>query len=250
MKKFKIIGVLPVRYESIRLPGKALLEIAGKPMIYWVYHHAARCPLFEQLLVATDSDLILDYCRSQNIPVMATGEHRSGSDRLHEVVTRTDGEIYVNIQGDEPTIRPEHIELLTAPFSDEETMVSTLKIEITAAAAENPNVVKVVTDKRDRALYFSRYPIPYNRREAGEARHYKHIGLYAYRRQALERFHALDPTPLEQLERLEQLRFLENGIPIQVKETDLETIGVDTPEDLEEVRRIFEQSGTDIKRTS
>lgn len=234
-----IIGVIPVRYESARLPGKALLEIAGKPMIYWVYKNAFRYEGFTQLLVASDSPKILDYCKSEDIPAMETGEHRSGSDRLYEVLERTKGELYVNIQGDEPTVRRDHIELMLSPFLESDVPVTTLKVEISAEAARNPNAVKVVTDKGDRALYFSRAPIPYNRESTTIPRYFKHLGLYAYRREALEKFHSLPPSELEQIEKLEQLRFLENGIPIIVKETKYDTIGVDTQEDLDEVRKIF-----------
>jgi 3-deoxy-manno-octulosonate cytidylyltransferase (CMP-KDO synthetase) len=241
MVEQKIIGVIPVRLESLRLPGKALLDIAGKPMIDWVYLNAARSPLLEELLVATDSPKILDHCASQKIPAMETGRHRSGSDRLHEVVERTDGSIYVNIQGDEPTVQEEHIELLVSAFSCEQTMVSTLKVEISEETAQDPNVVKVVTDASGRALYFSRHAIPFTRGRTEVTRHFKHLGLYAFRREAILQFHALEPTPLEKTEKLEQLRFLENGIPIKVLETQKDTIGVDTPEDLEQVRSLFEK---------
>jgi 3-deoxy-manno-octulosonate cytidylyltransferase (CMP-KDO synthetase) len=238
--KSDVIGVIPVRFESVRLHGKALLEISGKPMIYWVYKNASRCTYFDKLLVASDSKRILGYCRAEGIPAIETGEHPSGSDRLFEVVTRTEGDIYVNVQGDEPTVHPDHIELLLRPFQDVHTMVSTLKVAISHETALNPNVVKVVTSQDDFALYFSRYPIPFDRSSDQSGQYYKHLGMYAYRREALERFHSLSPTPLEKTERLEQLRFLENGISIRVLETDRDTIGVDTQEDLEAVRNLFE----------
>jgi 3-deoxy-manno-octulosonate cytidylyltransferase (CMP-KDO synthetase) len=145
---------------------------------------------------------------------------------------RTEGDIYVNIQGDEPTIRADHIELLLRPLLSGESEVTTLKVALDEAAAQNPNIVKVVTDKNCRALYFSRFPIPFDRDAAAPIRYYKHIGLYGYTRAALALFHGLSQSPLELAEKLEQLRFLENGIAIHVAETTHDTIGVDTEEDL------------------
>lgn len=236
----KILGVIPARFGSTRLPGKVLREIAGKPMIYWVYHNARRSPMLKDLVIATDSELVVSACNDLNLRVTMTGEHPTGSDRLHEVMLRTDAEIYVNIQGDEPTVRPEHIEgLLTPLLSSEEFRVSTLKVRMSAEAAKSPDIVKVVTGFDGGALYFSRHPIPYHRNPENATQYYKHLGLYAYRRDALEKFFTLPQTPLELSESLEQLRLLENGIRIHVAETEFDTVGVDTQNDLNEVIAMF-----------
>lgn len=229
----KIIGVIPARYDSQRLPGKVLLEIGEKSMIRWVYERAKECRLLSCLYVATDSDKVERHCEEHKIPVLRTGVHASGTDRLYEVMQRTDADVYVNIQGDEPTVRADHIELLVQPIIEGDAEVSTLKVAIGAAEAKDPNVVKVVTDLRGRALYFSRLPIPYVRDPQNEIRYYKHIGLYGYTRSALELFHGLPQSQLELTEKLEQLRYLENGIPIVVSETLHDTIGVDTGADLQ-----------------
>jgi len=183
-------------------------------------------------MVATDSEKVEEYCGWHGIPVMRTGKHPSGSDRLHEVMERTDGDLYVNIQGDEPTIRADQIELLLRPLLDGEGEVATLKVAIDGVAAQDPNCVKVVTDRRGRALYFSRFPIPFDRGAGGLTQFYKHIGLYGYTRAALNLFHDLPQSRLELAEKLEQLRYLENGIDILVLETPHDTIGVDTQADL------------------
>ncbi len=226
------MGVIPARLDSARLPGKVLLKLGNKSMVQWVYERARQSPLLDELLVATDSEKVGRHCRELGIPVIMTERHCSGSDRLCEVAEKTDGDIYVNIQGDEPTITPHHIELLLNPILEHEGQVSTLKVAIDRITAENPNCVKVVTDHRGRALYFSRYPIPFDREGSGHAQCYKHIGLYGYTRRALAVFKRLPPSMLEQAEKLEQLRFLENNIPIIVRETLYDTIGVDTEEDL------------------
>jgi len=232
----KTIGVIPARFNSQRLPGKVLLHIGDKPMVHWVYDRARQSSLLDELLVATDSRSVHQYCTSFNIPVLLTQEHASGSDRLHEVMERTGGDVYINIQGDEPTISAAHVELLLQPILRGEAEVATLKVAIDKATAQNPNCVKVVTDKQGRALYFSRYPIPFDRDSAGCIAYYKHIGLYGYTRSALARFHGLPQSSLELAEKLEQLRFMENGTSILVAETMQDTIGVDTEEDLERAR--------------
>jgi 3-deoxy-manno-octulosonate cytidylyltransferase (CMP-KDO synthetase) len=228
----KVIAVIPARLDSLRLPGKVLLKIGSKAMVHWVYENARKSPLLDKLLVATDSEKVRQYCLDKQIPVAMTGQHSSGTDRLYEVMQRTDGDIYVNIQGDEPTIRADHIELLLHPILAKQAEVTTLKVAIDSTAAQDSNVVKVVTDNHGRALYFSRFPIPYDRDAQGGIRFYKHIGLYGYTRSALDIFHKLEQSPLEVTEKLEQLRFLENGIPIMVAETPHDTIGVDTEADL------------------
>jgi 3-deoxy-manno-octulosonate cytidylyltransferase (CMP-KDO synthetase) len=238
----KIMGVIPARFDSTRLPGKVLRDIAGKPMLYWVYRNARRSPLLTDLVVATDSEKVRSYCLDAAIPVTMTGQHQSGTDRLHEVMLRTDGDIYVNIQGDEPMLRPDHLESLLAPFLTAKSEVTTLKVAIDNVTAQDPNSVKVVTDDRGRALYFSRLPIPYDRDGSGSVQYYKHLGIYAYTREALTLFHSLPQSSLEKCERLEQLRFLQNGVPIIVVETAHDTIGVDTEADLEHVRALFKHA--------
>jgi 3-deoxy-manno-octulosonate cytidylyltransferase (CMP-KDO synthetase) len=237
----RVLGVIPARLESTRLPRKPLREIFGKPMIAWVYENAREARSLDQVLVATDSAEIESYCRAQAIPVMMTSRaHHSGTDRVVEVMSREPAEVYVNIQGDEPMITSDHLQRLLSPFGDApETQVSTLKVAMDAGHAEDPNNVKVVTDARGRALYFSRARIPYYRDGGAPIQYYKHLGIYAYTATALAEFHRLPPSRLEQIERLEQLRFLENGIAITVVETPHDTIGVDTEEDLERVEAYF-----------
>ena len=172
---------------------------------------------------------------------MTASSHQSGTERIHEVMQKIPAEICVNIQGDEPMIDATHLQLLIEPFLQKPlTQVTSLKTPLDPAEAANPNAVKVVTDSEGRALYFSRAPIPYPRNAASSPAYFKHLGLYAYSRQALERYIGLPPSLLEQTERLEQLRFLEHGIPIHLAETPTDTIGVDTEEDLQAVTRYFE----------
>jgi 3-deoxy-manno-octulosonate cytidylyltransferase (CMP-KDO synthetase) len=229
----RVLAVIPARLASTRLPRKPLRELAGRPLLAWVYEAARSSPLLshEDLLVATDSEEILALCRQQGWQArMTSAEHRSGTERVHEVARALAADVYLNIQGDEPLTRPEHIAALIALMRDPAVQVGTLK---TAAAPEdvhNPNAVKVVTDAAGRALYFSRATIPHP--GDGAARCSKHLGFYAYRLPALERFCALPQSPLERAERLEQLRFLEHGIAIHVAETPYDTIGVDSEDDL------------------
>jgi 3-deoxy-manno-octulosonate cytidylyltransferase (CMP-KDO synthetase) len=219
-------------------------------MITWVYEKARPAACLDHLLVATDSTEIESYCHKQGIPVMMTSrEHRSGTDRMAEVMTREPAAIYVNIQGDEPMITPGHLESLLKPFDqDPATQVSTLKVGIDSATALDRNVTKVVTDLAGRALYFSRERIPFERDGSGKAQYFKHQGFYAFSAGALEKFHHLPPSPLEKLEKLEQLRFLENGIAIMVVETPHDTIGVDTEEDLRRVEEYFHRVQSLSKR--
>jgi 3-deoxy-manno-octulosonate cytidylyltransferase (CMP-KDO synthetase) len=219
-----------------------LLDVAGKTLLERVFEAADKTNLFDDVKVATDSKRIFQFCLDNNIPAMLTGEHRSGTDRVYEVMDRTHADVYVNIQGDEPTLRPEHIDLLTRPFRENNAQVTTLKVKISGESAKDPNTVKVVTDLREQALYFSRSPIPYDRDAEGKVAYYKHLGVYGYRREALVKFHSLPQSSLEKSEKLEQLRFLENGIPIHVKETLHDTIGVDTEEDLRKATEYFSRS--------
>jgi 3-deoxy-manno-octulosonate cytidylyltransferase (CMP-KDO synthetase) len=244
-KSPRVLGVIPARLESVRLPRKPLCDLLGHPLIAWVYFRARQAPSLTELFVATDSEEVAAACRQRRITVeMTSAAHRSGTDRLVEVMRRRPAEIYVNVQGDEPMVTAEHLELLIEPFRrDPATQVSTLKVAVSAADARDPNNVKVVTDAAGRALYFSRALIPHDRDATGRLRYFKHLGLYAYTAAALEKFSALPPSPLEQLEKLEQLRFLENGIPIAVAETPEDTIGVDTEENLRAVEAWFKQRG-------
>ncbi len=231
--RLTVLGVIPARLASTRLPRKVLREIAGRPMIAHVYERARRAATLTDLLVATDSDEVVDACRRLNIPaIMTSGAHPSGTDRVWEVAQGRAADVYVNIQGDEPLLSPEHIDGLVRPFVEEpETQVTTLCIKATAEEEASHTVNKVVFGALRQALYFSKHPIPFDRDGRGVTR-FKHAGFYAYHRHALEMFHRWPPSPLEIAEGLEQLRFLEHGIPITVVETDKPTIGVDTEADL------------------
>ena len=239
----RILGVIPAHLASTRLPRKVLRPIAGRPMLAWVFAAARACPQLDELLIATDSEEVLAVCREHGWPAMMTSpELASGSDRVYAVSRLHPAEIYVNIQADEPLLRPEHLTALLTPFADPGIQVSTLKVACTAENLGNPNAVKVVTAPDHRALYFSRATIPHQRDPSPneQTKVWKHLGLYAYRHAALQRFQAASPQPLELTEKLEQLRFLELGIPIHVAETEYDTIGVDTEEDLEQVSRLLE----------
>lgn len=241
----RILGVIPARLASTRLPRKVLREIAGAPLVVHVYRSARRAARLSDLVVATDAEEVLAACRAHGVPaVMTSADHPSGTDRLWEVSRAHPAEVFVNVQGDEPLVTPGQIERLVAPFlSDPAVQVTTLKIRATAEEAASPTVTKVVTDVHGNALYFSKLPIPYDRDGRGTITYWKHPGFYAYRRGALEAFHAFPPSPLETAEQLEQLRLLEHGIPIRVVETDEPTIGVDTEEDLRRVEGLLEARG-------
>ena len=240
----RIVAVIPARLASTRLPGKVLRPIAGVPMLGWVYRAALACPQLDQVLIATDSSEVVAYADSQGWPsLMTSPDLPSGTDRVHAVSAVVDADIYVNIQGDEPLIRREHIDALLRPFALAGAEVTTLSTPCSPAEIDDPNAVKVVTANDGRALYFSRATIPYIRGTAMAPR--KHLGLYAYRKGALARFAGLPPSPLEAAERLEQLRLLENGIDIYVEHTTFATIGVDTEEDLLAAEQVLRQfSGT------
>jgi 3-deoxy-manno-octulosonate cytidylyltransferase (CMP-KDO synthetase) len=208
-------------------------------MLAWVYEAATACPQLDRVLIATDSDEVAQLCHHHGWPVELTSpDLPSGTDRVHAVAQRLHADIYVNIQGDEPLLKPQHLTALLHPFARPHVEVSTLKVLCTPNNIDNPNAVKVVTAADGRALYFSRATIPYNR-DGVSPPYWKHIGLYAYRKAALERFPTLPPSHLEQTERLEQLRFLENGIDIYVEPTTYDTIGVDTEEDLKKVEALL-----------
>jgi 3-deoxy-manno-octulosonate cytidylyltransferase (CMP-KDO synthetase) len=240
MSTGKILGVIPARLASTRLSRKVLREIAGKPMVEWVWRAAVASGQMDEVVVATDSAEVEAACHERGIPVaMTSPECASGSDRVYEVSRQIQAEIYVNIQGDEPLLTPEHFAPMLALFVRPEVQVSTISVPCPIDDIANPNAVKVVTAADGRALYFSRSTIPFDRDKIGFTGYRKHLGLYAYRKAALEQFAALTPSPLEQIERLEQLRLLENGISIYVGQATGDTIGVDTAEDLHRVDLIL-----------
>jgi 3-deoxy-manno-octulosonate cytidylyltransferase (CMP-KDO synthetase) len=233
MTNLQIAAVIPARLASTRMSRKVLREIAGRPMVEWVWRAAAASGLMDPVLVATDSDEVAAVCRARGIPVeMTSPDCPSGSDRVREVARRISADVYVNIQGDEPMLTPEFFPPLLALFDRPEVEVATLAVRCPPEEFANPNAVKVVAARDGRALYFSRATIPFDRDATDFAGYRKHLGIYAYRKAALERFAALPPSPLEKLERLEQLRLLENGIDIYVADAPCDTIGVDTEEDL------------------
>jgi 3-deoxy-manno-octulosonate cytidylyltransferase (CMP-KDO synthetase) len=220
MSKLRIAGVIPARLSSTRLSRKVLREIAGRPMVEWVWRAAQAGGLMDPVVVATDAEEV-------------------AADRVREVARQIDADIYVNIQGDEPTLTPDFFPPLIALFDREEVEVATLAVACPPEEFTNPNAVKVVTALDGRALYFSRATIPFDRDGTGFAGYRKHLGIYAYRKAALERFAALAPSPLERLERLEQLRLLENGIALYVAAAPADTIGVDTEEDLRRAEAVL-----------
>ena len=239
----RTVAVIPARLASTRLPRKPLREIAGRPMLAHVYEAVRSSPLLrpQDVLVATDAEEIAQLCRQSGWNVLLTSpDHRSGTERVHEVAGRIAADVYLNIQGDEPMTRPEHIAALLAVMHDAEVQVGTLKTPAAPDDVNNSNAVKVVTDAAGRALYFSRAAIPFDRDASGATRYFKHLGFYAYRLAALARFCSLPESPLEHSERLEQLRFLDNGIAIHVGQTPFDTIGVDTEEDLRRVEKAFQ----------
>ena len=242
----RILGVIPARFASSRFPGKALATLAGKPILQHVYERASQARYLSKLIIATDDDRIAKTARAFGAQVQMTRpDHLSGTDRVAEVASSDHAEVIVNIQGDEPLIDPTAIDTAAlALLDDPELPMATLKkrIEI-PSELNNPNVVKVVADFAGNAVYFSRCPIPYLRGSGqGGIVHYKHIGLYVYRREFLLAYSGLPVGPLEQAERLEQLRAIENGYRIRVVETEYESLGVDTPEDLERIAALFEPS--------
>jgi 3-deoxy-manno-octulosonate cytidylyltransferase (CMP-KDO synthetase) len=208
-------------------------------MLAWVFEAAKACPQLDSVLIATDSDEVAELCQSNGWPFQLTSSDLpSGTDRVHAVAQHIHADIYVNIQGDEPLLKPQHLTALLRPFVHPHVEVSTLKVLCSTANITNPNAVKVVTATDGRALYFSRATIPYDR-DGIAPEYWKHIGLYAYRKAALNRFPTLPTSTLEQTERLEQLRFLENGVSLYVEATDFDTIGVDTEEDLHRVEALL-----------
>ena len=239
----KILGVIPARFASSRFPGKALATIAGKPMLQHVYERASQARYLSKLIVATDDERIQQAARSFGAEVrMTRADHASGTDRVAEVASSETAPVIVNIQGDEPLLDPEAIDAAALALLDNADIpMATLKKRIEdPREIADPSVVKVVADLAGNAIYFSRCPIPFQR--DGGSTYYKHIGLYVYRREFLLAYSGLPVGPLEQAERLEQLRALENGHRVRVVETEYESWGVDTPADLERVSLLFEPS--------
>ncbi len=235
----KVIAVIPARLASTRLPRKMLREIHGRPLVVWVYQAVRASKALDDVIIATDSGEILEVCEKHACHArMTSSQHRSGTERVHEISQSVQADVYLNVQGDEPMIQAAHIEALVELMKNEKIPVGTLRTPAATEDITNPNAVKVVTDLNNRALYFSRATIPYDR-DRSQPRYFKHLGIYAYRKAALERFVGLPESSLERAERLEQLRFLENGIPIYAAETPYDSIGVDTDEDLARVTKIL-----------
>jgi 3-deoxy-manno-octulosonate cytidylyltransferase (CMP-KDO synthetase) len=252
----KVIAVIPARLNSMRLPRKMLRELHGRPLALWVYDAVRKCTRLNDVILATDSEEILEACRKRGCNArMTSSKHRSGTERVHEVSESIAADVYINVQGDEPMVRSEQIDTIIRLMSgapgppdferkkrsgdaDAEVMVGTLKTPAQAEDVANPNAVKVVTDASGKALYFSRATIPHDR-DLTRPKYFKHLGIYAYRKAALDRFVSLPESPLERAERLEQLRFLENGIPIYAAETPFDSIGVDTEEDFDRVQALL-----------
>jgi len=249
MSALRFVAIIPARYASTRFPGKPLVDIGGKTMIQRVYDQVSK--VLDDVYVATDDERIFDKVRSFGGKVIMTSDaHRSGTDRCYEAFTKLDNwfDVVINVQGDEPFIQPEQIEALKNCFADEETQIATLVKKITGKDGVevlfNPNSPKVVLDKQNNALYFSRSPIPYKRGSdeknwIAEHDYYKHVGVYAYRSEVLSQIVQMPPSKLELAESLEQLRWLENGLKIKAGFTDVETVGIDTPEDLEKIKGMF-----------
>jgi 3-deoxy-manno-octulosonate cytidylyltransferase (CMP-KDO synthetase) len=237
----EIVAVIPARFASTRFPGKPLADLDGRPMIEHVYRRVAASRALTRAIVATDDQRIAAAVKQFGGDVILTSpDHASGTDRLAEVASSLGCDIVVNVQGDEPLIDPRAVDELVAPFADPAIVMTTLCRRMAdASELANPNIVKVVLDQGGFALYFSRSPIPHVR-DAGTTRAplLRHVGVYAYRRTTLLTLAGLEPTPLERAESLEQLRALEHGIRIKAIETSYESIGVDTPADLEHVRRL------------
>jgi len=235
----KILGVIPARYASTRFEGKPLKEINGSPMIEWVYKRAENSDV-DKLVVATDDERIFNAVKSfGGNAVMTSTEHENGTSRIIEVINNpeyNDFDFVINIQGDEPLIDIKSVNLIADNFRQEKSEIVTLKKEFKEKEEiKNPNIVKVITDFNDNAIYFSRSVIPYERNEVKDFKYYKHIGIYGYTSKFLKELKNLKSGILEKIESLEQLRFIENGYKIKVLETTSEVIGVDTEEDLKEV---------------
>ena len=242
----KVICVIPARYASTRLPGKPLKLIVGRPMIQWVYEQAKKAAIPAEVIVATDDTRVYDAVQAfGGCACMTREDHPNGTSRLAEVAEKyPDADVIVNVQGDEPMIPPEIIDRLAQAFAEEPDLkMATMKTRMQESEYDDPSAVKVVTDKNGYALFFSRSLLPYPRNKSGLFKVYKHVGIYAYTRTFLMQYAAMAPTPLEQVESLEQLRVLENGYRIKVLESDFQGVGVDTQADLDAVNEILGKAG-------
>ena len=239
----KIIGVIPARYKSSRFPGKPLADIFGKPMIWWVYQQAMKVSDFDSVYVATDDIRISNVCKDLNIPVIMTSDkHPTGTDRVAEVAEKTDGDLYINIQGDEPVIPPQMIQEVINIFDDPTVSFGTLKTEISDTNEINANsTVKVVTDNNDNALYFSRSVIPSNSKDYTNAKVFRHIGIYGYKRDILLQFAKMPQSELELGESIELLRAVENGLKVKIHQTKHKSVDVDYPEYIKIVEEIIKK---------
>ncbi len=241
----KVVAVIPARYASTRLHGKVLLPINGKPLIYHVYNNVCQTADIDEVVVATDSDIVVAECQKYGINVMMTSEyHSSGTSRIIEVAQNVLADIIINVQGDEPLIKSDTLTPLIKTFEDDSVGIATVKTLIKEASMINDeNAVKVVCDKNGFAMYFSRATIPHKRSDLNiDVSYYKHIGVYAYRKQTLLDIENMAISDYENIEMLEQLRWLYNGIKVKVIETDRELHGVDTQEDLEYISSILENN--------
>ena len=239
----KVIAVIPARYNSTRFPGKMMELLGNRTIITTTYQNVLETGLFDEVFVATDSELIFDEISKNGGKAVMTGEHETGSDRIAEAVQNIDCDIVINVQGDEPFLKKEPLkQLIDVFYKDEKKEISLASLKIQLRESEeirNPNNVKVITDNNGFALYFSRSVIPFHRELSYNVKYYKHIGVYAFRKEALLKFSSLEMTPLEISEKLEQLRYLENGMKIKMVETDFVGIGIDTPEDLEKAKKLI-----------
>jgi len=232
-----IVAAIPARYAATRFPGKLMQMLGNKTIIRHVYDNTVSTGLFNDVFVVTDSDIIYKEIKDGGGKViMSKKEHESGSDRIAEAITEMNIDVIVNVQGDEPFIKKEPLEKLVRLFNDDSIQVASLMRKISKEEALNPNNVKVVTDRSGYALYFSRSIVPYQRDEKMNSEYFLHVGVYAYKKDALITFTKLPQSQLEKIEKLEQLRYLENGIKIKMAETDYNNIAIDTPEDLENAR--------------
>src|SRR6478735_2977403 len=232
-----IVAAIPARYAATRFPGKLMQMLGDKTIIRHVYDNTVSTGLFNDVFVVTDSDIIYKEIKdSGGKVIMSKKEHESGSDRIAEAIAEMNIDVIVNVQGDEPFIKKEPLEKLVRLFTDDSIQVASLMRKISKEEATNPNNVKVVTDKSGYALYFSRSIIPYQRDEKMNAEYFLHVGVYAYKKDSLITFTKLPQSSLEKIEKLEQLRYLENGIKIKMAETDYNNIAIDTPEDLERAK--------------
>lgn len=239
----KIIAVIPARYAASRFPGKLMQQLGNKSVIATTYQNVLETQLFDEVFVATDSEVIFDEIISNGGKAVMTREHETGSDRIAEAVQHIDCDIVVNVQGDEPFLKTEPLKQLIGVFREDfnkEISLASLKIKLqNQEDIENPNHVKVITDLNGFALYFSRSVIPYPREKDLETKYYKHIGVYAFRKEALLAFAEMPMSPLETAEKIECIRYLENGMKIKIIETDFVGVGIDVPEDLEKARKLL-----------